>query len=147
MPIGRLVALGTGREVRQCDDPWVTDIQTADEISGLLARLKDDHIAALQVLGINSLKSHSPMPDALVGEQVVGSAVHGRTCTIETSNYNISVDLQRTGRLVWLAKAVPQTVAATASRPTVRVVLSSGAGLDLSEPAKTKRITVTLSVR
>lgn len=120
-------------------------IQTTSEISDLLARLRGETIASLQVLGINSLKSHSPMPDALVGEQITDSAIHERTFTIETNNHNIGVDLQRTGRLVWLAATVPYSTAASESRPTIRIVLASGAGLDLTEPAKTKRITVTLS--
>lgn len=109
--------------------------------------MKGERIANLQVLGINSLKSFSPMPDALVGEQITGSTVSDRTLTIETSNHRIGVDLQRTGRLVWLAAALPYALGASDSRPTIRLVLASGAGLDLTEPAKTKRITIRLSAK
>lgn len=129
------------------NDRSVASIQTTDEIRDLLSKLKGERFATLQVLGINSLKSRSPMPDALAGEQITAIAAGERAFTLETSDHKIDVDLQRTGRLVWLAAAVPYAVAAGESRPTIRVVLASGAGLDLIEPAKTKRITVTISVK
>ena len=51
-------------------------IQTPDEIQAILTRLEGEQIATLQVLGINSLKSSSPMPHALEGDMVESSAVH-----------------------------------------------------------------------
>lgn len=129
------------------DDRSVASIQTIDEIRSLLAKLEGEQIAALQVLGINSLKSLSPMPDALAGDEIVGGAASDRTFTIETNRHVIAVDLQRTGRLVWMAAAQPYALSPGAPRPTVRFVLASGAGLDLTEPAKTKRITVTLTAK
>ncbi len=119
--------------------------QTTEEIRDMLSRLEGQEIVSLQVLGINSLKSFSPAPDAIVGEVVVGSDVQGRTFTIRTSRFQVAIDLQRTGRLVPLSGAEPYALAAGSSRPTVRLLLANGAGLDLIEPAKTKRITVTLS--
>ncbi len=125
----------------------MTSIQTPDEIQAILARLEGKEIADLQVLGINSLKSFSPMPDALTGDTIEASAVSDRLFTVTTTHHDVAVDLQRTGKVVWLAKAEPYVMAVGSARPTVRLVLTNGQGLDLTEPAKTKRITVTVSAR
>lgn len=122
-------------------------IQTSDEIQDLLDRLHGQEIAALQVLGINSLKSFAPMPEALAGDTIESTGVADRLLTVTTDRHQVVFDLQRTGKLVWLAKAEPYVMAVGSSRPTVRLILASGQGLDLTEPAKTKRITVTVSAR
>lgn len=122
-------------------------IQTTDEIQAILALLEGQKIVNLQVLGVNSLKSFSPMPDALTGDAIEASAVSGRLFTVTTTRHQVAFDLQRTGKLVWLAKAEPYVMAAGSARPTVRLMLANGQGLDLTEPAKTKRITVTVSTR
>lgn len=53
----------------------VVSIQTSDEVPEILTCLHGHAISALQVLGINSLKSMSPMPDALAGDVVESSSV------------------------------------------------------------------------
>lgn len=121
--------------------------QTADEIRSILAHLEGEEIAALQVLGINSLKSLTPMPDALVGEKIKSTRVTDRVFTVITGGHQAVFDLQRTGKLVWLPQAEPYVLAAGSSRPTVRLLLAGGQGFDLTEPARTKRITVTLTTR
>lgn len=122
-------------------------IQTCDEIQSLVTQLEGQEIAALQVLGINSLKSMAPMPDVLAGDVIESSTVTDRHFTMCTPTHEVTFDLQRTGKLVWLREAAPYVMSAGSSRPTVRVVLANGQGLDLTEPAKTKRITVTISTR
>lgn len=122
-------------------------IQTSDEIESLLARLEGQEISALQVLGINSLKSMTAMPEALAGETITSTSVDDRLFTIVTAGHQVVFDLQRTGKLAWLASAAPYVMAPGAARPTVRLILANGQGLDLTEPAKTKRITVTISTR
>lgn len=122
-------------------------VQTPDEIEAILARLEGEDVGTLQVLGINSLKSLVPMPDALSGEKVESTTVAQRLLTVTTTGHEVVFDLQRTGKLVWLTDAKPYVLAAGSSRPTVRLILANGQGLDLTEPAKTKRITVTLSER
>lgn len=119
-------------------------IQSAAQIQELLDRLQGGEVATLQVLGINSLKSISPTPDNVTGEIISGSDVVDRVITVCTTNLSITFDLQRTGRLVWLESAEPYRLAAGTSRPTVRLLLADGSGLDLTEPAKTKRIAVAL---
>ncbi len=75
-------------------------IQTPDQIQANLTRLEGEKIAALQVLGINSLKSFLPMPDALVGDTIESSEVVDRQFIVSTTGHTIAVDLQRTGKLV-----------------------------------------------
>jgi hypothetical protein len=122
-------------------------IQTSNEIQTLLARLEGQQIATFQVLGINSLKSMSPMPDALAGDAIESTNVQDRLFSITTTNHQVVFDLQRTGKIVWLPNAAPYVLTAGSARPTIRLVLADGQGLDLTEPAKTKRITVTISTR
>ena len=114
--------------------------QSAEQIQELLDRLRGREVAALQVLGINSLKSISPAPETLIGETVSGSDVTERIVTVHTTTISITFDLQRTGRLVWLESAEPYRSAGGTSR----LLLADGAALDMTEPAKTKRIAVTL---
>lgn len=122
-------------------------VQSLEDIQSLLVRLVGREIRALQVFGINSLKSVSPMPDSLAGEVIESMNVDERLFTVITSGHRVVFDLQRTGRVVWLANAEPYATSAGSSRPTIRLILADGEGLDLTEPAKTKRITVTISNR
>lgn len=119
-------------------------IQSAEQIQELLDRLRGREVAALQVLGINSLKSISPAPETVTGEVISGSDVTERIVTVRSTNVTITIDLQRTGRVVWLESAEPYRSIAGVSRPTVRLLLSDGTGLDMVEPARTKRIAVAL---
>ncbi|WP_328914251.1 MULTISPECIES: hypothetical protein [unclassified Streptomyces] len=122
-------------------------IQSAAEINPLLAHLKGRTISALQVLGINSLKSVSPSPESLVGEVVRAVGIVERTINIHTASHVITFDLQRTGRVVLREAAEPFRLVAGAARPTVRLLMDDGSGLDLTEPAKTKRITAMISAQ
>ena len=116
-------------------------IQSTDQIQTILDRLHGEEIAALQVVGINSLKSLPRMADALAGKTIETTTVADRLVTVITARHQVVFDLQRTGKLVWLDNAEPYLIFAGASRPTVRLLLTSGEGLDLAEPAKTKRVT------
>ncbi len=122
-------------------------IQSVAEIAPLLERLQGKKIAMLQVLGVNSLKSVSPLLEAVVGEAVTEVDVVERIVNMHTACYRISCDLQRTGRVVPFESAGPCRHAAGASRPTARLLMVGGSGVDLTEPAKTKRITVTIVSR
>ncbi|MGX1131313.1 hypothetical protein RKD49_003503 [Streptomyces glaucescens] len=122
-------------------------IQSAAEIEPLLQPLTGQKIAALQVLGINSLKTLSPPLEALAGEMVTTADVVDRTLRVDTTSHVISFDLQRTGRVVLLESAEPYRFVAGANRPTVRLLMVDGTGLDLIEPARTKRITVTITTK
>jgi hypothetical protein len=123
----------------------VASVQTADQIASILERLHRKRIALFQVLGINSLKSLTPPLDALVGEAIEGSEVADRMLTLHTSGHLVTVDLQRTGKVVWLASSEPFRPA-VGPMPTVRLITEDGT-VDLTEPAKTKRITVVVEER
>ena len=120
-------------------------MQTAREIDDLLAeQLIGRSIRQLQVLGVNSLKTVTPFVAELVSEQVVSTRCEGRVIAVSTAAYEIRVDLQRTGRVTWLEGADAWQVSSGVPLPTVRLLLDDGTGLDFTEPAKTKRITVSL---
>lgn len=123
-------------------------VQSPHEIDELLAtRLVGRSIRQLQVLGVNSLKTISPHPDALVGADVRSAHCEDRIITISTAAHQIRIDLQRTGRVVWLSDADVWQVSSRTALPSVRLLLDDSTGLDLTEPAKTKRITVSLLSR
>lgn len=120
-------------------------MQTPREIDDLLAeQLTGRSIRQLQVLGVNSLKTVTPSTAELVGEQVVSTRCEGRVIAVSTAAYEIRVDLQRTGRVTRLEGADAWQASSGVPLPTVRLLLDDGTGLDFAEPAKTKRITVSL---
>jgi hypothetical protein len=121
-------------------------LQPPGEIDELLAvHLVGRSIRQFQVLGVNSLKTVMPHPDALVGAEVRSAHCTGRIITISTAVHEIRIDLQRTGRVSWLGNAGAWHVSSRTPLPSARLLLDDGTGLDLTEPAKTKRITVALS--
>jgi hypothetical protein len=123
----------------------VPSVQSPCEINDLLvAHLVGRSIRNLQVLGVNSLKTVMPTADALIGEQVRIARCEERVIVITTTAYEIHIDLQRTGRLTWLKSADPWQVSSGVPLPSARLLLDDGTGLDLTEPARTKRITVSL---
>lgn len=122
-------------------------VQLPSEIDDLLTgQLVGRSIRQLQVLGVNSLKTVTPPADALVGEQVRSARCEERVIAIATAGYEIQIDLQRTGRVTWLKNADTWQLSSGVPLPTVRILLDDGTGLDFTEPAKTKRITVSLAL-
>jgi hypothetical protein len=120
-------------------------VQSPREIDDLLARhLVGRSIRNLQVLGVNSLKTVTPHPDALVGAEVRSAHCTDRVVTISTAAHTVRIDLQRTGRIAWLKDADLWQASSGARQPSARLLLDDGTGLDLTEPAKTKRISVSL---
>lgn len=121
----------------------MAETRSTEDLLSVLNRLVGESVAQLQVLGVNSLKSITPSPYDLVGSEIAGVEVADRVVTLAMGPFVATIDLQRTGRLTWLDDAEPAQVG-RAALPTIRLLLQSGAGLDFSEPAKTKRIAVTL---
>ena len=141
---GRLPAVESARR----QNVLMPSVQSPREIDDLLAvQLVGRSIGQMQVLGVNSLKTITPSPDALAGEQVQSARSEERVIVISTTGYEIRVDLQRTGRVTWLKSAQPWLVSSGTPLPTIRLLLDDGTGLDFTEPAKTKRVTVTLVPR
>ncbi|NMM22394.1 MAG: hypothetical protein HHJ11_02635 [Phycicoccus sp.] len=121
----------------------MADTQSTEDILTILNRLVGESVVELQVLGVNSLKSVAPSPADLAGLTITAVSVAERILAVGIEAFSATVDLQRTGRLYWLERAEPARVERQ-SLPTLRLILQSGAGLDFSEPAKTKRISVTI---
>lgn len=101
-------------------------------------------IRGLQVLGINALKTIDPRPDVLVGCPVLRATVKPPRLEIATLDYEIHIDLARTGRLDWLDSGNEWRPTDRRSGPTLRLLLDDGGAVDFIEPAKTKRITVSI---
>lgn len=120
--------------------------QLTSEILTLLQRLIGESVSQFEVFGVNSLKSVLPTPEDLVGCTITAVSADDRNLTITLGDVSAAVDLQRTGRLVWLDAATSARVGQR-NVPTLRLVLGSGSALDFTEPARTKRISVTLSSR
>lgn len=119
-------------------------LQSTDEVLRTLNRLVGESVAQLQVLSVNGLKSVEPSPSDLVGSKITAVSATERVLTMDIGIYTASVDLQRTGRVLWLDRAEPAQVGGP-SLPTIRLILQSGAGLDFREPARTKRISVEIN--
>lgn len=122
--------------------------QSPREIDQLLTgQVVGRSIRQLQVLGVNSLKTVTPSPDALVGQEVRGAHCEDRIVIISTTGYRVRIDLQRTGRMIWLSSADAWQATSATPFPSVRLLLDDGTGIDVAEPAKTKRIAVSLISR
>lgn len=124
----------------------MSSVQSPGEIDDLLAgQLIGRSVRQLQVLGINSLKTVTPSVAELVGQQVRDARCDERVIIISTAAYEIRVDLQRTGRVTWLKSADAWQLSSGVPLPTARLLLDDGTGLDFTESAKTKRVTVSLA--
>jgi len=88
--------------------------------------------------------SITPSADALAGERVRSARCEERVIVISTTAYEVRIDLQRTGRVTWLKSADVWQVSSGVSLPSVCLLLDDGSGLDFAEPARTKRIPVSL---
>lgn len=119
----------------------------AKSSAALQEHLVDKELAGLHVYGINSLKTIDPPLSDLANDRVVNVVVdeQRRHVEIELVRHVIAIDLARTGTAVLLATTKPWTPADGAAMPTARFILRDGTGVDLREPAKTKRITVTVA--
>jgi hypothetical protein len=117
--------------------------QSADSFLEILNRVVGERVAELQVMGVNSLKSVAPPPSDLAGLEITGVGLEACVITIDMGSHHATIDLQRAGRLHWLARAERAKIGLP-NLPTIRLLLHSGAGLDFREPAKTKRIAITI---
>ena len=110
----------------------------------LLERLVGASVRALQVIGINTLKTVEPPPDAVVGRTVVAVRAYGRQVAISTDQHHLLIDLARTGQITPLEVAGLWRPGDRGAAPTIRLLVDDGSGLDFAEPAKTKRITLSI---
>lgn len=123
-----------------------TTAQAPEDINVILR----DHVIGasvrgLQVLGINALKTVHPAPEVLVGRPVIDATVQSRALEITTPEYKISIELARTGSVTWLDKTDEWSPTDRKPAPTLRLLLADGSALDFAEPARTKRITASIT--
>lgn len=110
----------------------------------LRQQLVGREVRALEVYGINSLKSREPALGSLAGLTVRGVAPSGGSVVaIQLDGMEVVVDLQRVGG-VQLSPRLDGWSFGDGPQPTARLLLADGGGVDFKEPSKTKRITVRL---
>jgi hypothetical protein len=91
------------------------------------------------------LMTVSPSADDLVGEQVRSAHCEERVVVISTTAYEIRVDLQRTRCVTWLEKRrCLAAIERSASFHRGQLLSDNGSRLGFTEPAKTKRVAVSL---
>jgi len=101
----------------------------------------------LTVLAINALKTLDPPLSALVDRRIIGVEIDDQDrLVIHLDDLDLTVNLERTGRLAWTDSCAPWTPR-DGARPTARLLLDDGSGIDFKEPAKTKRIAFTITRR
>ena len=119
--------------------------RTCHEIDPTLTdRLVGASARAFQVLGVNALKTVQPTTDAVIGQRVVEVDIQGRQVQISTLELHVIIDLARTGRVACFDLAEPWIPTDRTPAPTIRLLLDNGGGVDFAEPARTKRITVSI---
>jgi len=106
-------------------------------------------VSSLHVYGINSLKSIAPAPADLAGKVATGvsASADGRQIEIQVDGATITIDLARAGTATPLTDAQPWMPSGRATPPTARLIFADGSGMDFKEPARTKRITLTIRER
>ncbi len=123
---------------------------TPPDTQALLIQLAGKQVAALQVYGVNSLKTLDPPLADLAGDVIAGvqpGSGDGRRLDLILDRHVVKVDLARTGVAVFLPSAQPWTPSGRSNPPTGRLILTDGSGVDFKEPARTKRITFSVRRR
>jgi hypothetical protein len=121
--------------------------QAGPELETFLLATVGKTISAAQVLTPNALKSVVPLSALTAATIETFDLGAGRTFTLHTGECLLTVDLQRTGRVVLLPSAQAWSPASPGGRPTARFHFTDGSAIDLSEPGRTKRITLELTAR
>jgi hypothetical protein len=121
-------------------------VPIAKNLEDLRYHLMGKKVAALHVYGINSLKTVDPPLVELADEEVVDviASEQERQLDVVLVHHTVAIDLARTGSAVPVLAAAPWALSDGTVMPTARFIFRDGTGVDLREPAKTKRVTVTI---
>jgi formamidopyrimidine-DNA glycosylase len=109
----------------------------------LRTRLADRAIVRVDIAAFSALKTFDPPLSALSGTLVEDVTRHGKFLDVTASGLHLVVHLSRAGWVRW-----KDTVPPTPPRPSTksplaaRVVLDSGAGLDITEAGTQKRLAI-----
>ncbi|QCR42460.1 hypothetical protein C1N91_01755 [Curtobacterium sp. SGAir0471] len=125
----------------------MADAQAGPQLETFLLGTVGKTVSAVQVLAPNALKSVVPLSVLASATIETFDLGAGRTFTLHAGEYLLKVDLQRTGRVMSLPSAQAWSHASPGGRPTARLQFTDGSAIDLSEPGRTKRITLELTVR
>jgi hypothetical protein len=123
----------------------VAAVRKPEDIEALLQREAIGRtVLAVEVHGINSLKSVSPGLAAVAGQAVEQVETNAKGHIVITiGNVHAVVDLQRAAAVQFQRQLSPWTFA-EGPQPTIRVLFTDGTGVDFKEASRTKRITLTL---
>lgn len=101
-------------------------------------------VESFHVFGINSLKTLQP-PTSLAGGTLTDVAVEDSFLLVTVNEWELKIDLQRTGAATWFSPSTNSTDGARLSTVTGQILFTDGSRVDFVEPAKTKRIAFWLS--
>jgi hypothetical protein len=127
-------------------NPLTNQKPVADDVKALRGSVAGKRVASVQILGINSLKSLHPPIESVSGQRVTEILIDEsrRKIDLVLERHIILVDMARTGTVVILKQALIWQPSDKSRMPTARIVFSDGSALDFKEPAKTKRISLTV---
>jgi formamidopyrimidine-DNA glycosylase len=110
----------------------------ARDLSG---RLTDRAIVRVDIVAISCLKTYDPPVSALTGALVDGVTRHGKFLDIDAGGTHLVLHLAKAGWVRWRDE-VPQLPARPSSKSPLaaRIVLDSGAGLDVTEAGTRKSL-------
>jgi formamidopyrimidine-DNA glycosylase len=110
----------------------------ARDLSG---RLTDRAIVRVDIAAISCLKTYDPPVSALTGALVDGVTRHGKFLDIDAGGTHLVLHLAKAGWVRWRDE-VPQLPARPSSKSPLaaRIVLDSGAGLDVTEAGTRKSL-------
>jgi formamidopyrimidine-DNA glycosylase len=107
----------------------------------LRGRLHDRAIVKLHLAAISALKTFDPPVSALEGTLVEDVTRHGKFLDIATSGLHLVMHLARAGWVRWRDEVPPVPPRPSTKSPlAARVVLDSGAGLDVTEAGTRKSL-------
>ncbi|WP_203337607.1 Fpg/Nei family DNA glycosylase [Nocardioides limicola] len=121
--------------------PELPEVQAL--VDDLADRLDGRAIVAVQLAAFSALKTYDPPLSALEGALVDGVRRHGKFLDIEAAGLHLVMHLARAGWIRWRDE-----VPAAPPRPSnksplaARIVLDSGAGLDVTEAGTKKSLAV-----
>ena len=105
-------------------------------------------IARVELAALSALKTFTPPLDALVGRRVEGTGRRGKFIMVETAGSADSVPiwmcihLARGGWMRWYDDLPPRSARPTKGPLALRVGFEDGAGIDITEHGKEKRLAV-----
>jgi formamidopyrimidine-DNA glycosylase len=107
----------------------------------LKGRLQDRAIVTLHLAAFSALKTFDPPVTALEGTLVEDVTRHGKFLDIATSGLHLVMHLARAGWVRWRDEVPPVPPRPSTKSPlAARVVLDSGAGLDVTEAGTRKSL-------